>query len=61
MSRPKKEQKILNIRLAKDVNDELEKFCDETGLTKTIAVEKILHQYFSEYFKRSEEDRIIFK
>lgn len=61
MSRTKKDAKMLNIKLAKDVSDELEAFCDETGVTKTVAVEKILHQYFEEYFERPEEERRIFK
>ena len=61
MSRTKKDAKMLNIKLAKDVSDELEAFCDETDVTKTVAVEKILHQYFEEYFERSEEERRVFK
>ena len=61
MSRTKKDAKMLNVKLAKDVSDELEKFCEETGITKTIAVEKILHQYFEQYFERPEEERRIFK
>ena len=61
MSRTKKDDKMLNIKLAKDVSDELEAFCEETGVTKTVAVEKILHQYFEEYFERPEEERRIFK
>ena len=61
MSRTKKDAKMLNIKLAKNVSDELEQFCDETGVTKTVAVEKILHQYFEEFFKRPEKERRIFK
>ena len=61
MPRVKKEAKMLNIKLAKNISDELELFCDETGVTKTMAVEKILHQYFEQYFERAENERKIFK
>ena len=61
MSRPKKESKILNIKLSMPINDKLEQFCEETGMTKTTATEKIMAQFFEEYFNRPEEDRRIFK
>ena len=60
MSRMKKDAKILNIKLDREVHEQLEQFCDETGMNKTIAVEKILHRYFADYFKRSKEDRVLF-
>ena len=60
MPRPKKEMKVLNIKLALAVSDKLEAFCNETGMTKTIAVEKILSQYFTNYFSRSEKERRLF-
>ena len=41
-------------------NDIVEQFCEETGLTKTKAVEKILSQYFTDYFRRSPKDRNLF-
>ncbi len=61
MARSKKDAKILNIRMDLDVYEELEKFCEETGLTKTTATEKILHKFFEEYFAKSEEERKIFE
>ncbi len=60
MSRLRKDSKILNIRLAADVHEQLERFCEETGMTKTTAVEKILGQYFEGYFKKAEEERKLF-
>ena len=53
----KKDSKNLNIRLDAGVHERLEQFCAETGMSKTIAVEKILDRYFESYFKRPEEDR----
>ncbi len=57
MSRPKKDARILNIKLATPVYDKLEQFCDESGLTKTMAVERVLSQFFEQYFKRPENER----
>ena len=51
MPRQKKDAKILNIKLAREISDQLEQFCEETGVSKTIATEKILSKYFEEYFK----------
>lgn len=61
MSRPKKDAKNLNIKLDREIYDRLEQFCDETGMTKTTATEKILTQFFERYFERSESDRLLFK
>lgn len=60
MSRTKKDAKILNIKLDRKIHEQLEQFCDESGMTKTIAVEKILQHYFEGYFKRPKEDRTLF-
>ncbi|MDU5943715.1 MAG: hypothetical protein E6Z03_06365 [Negativicoccus succinicivorans] len=61
MPRQKKDAKILNIKLATPISAKLEKFCEETGMSKTIATEKILSQYFDGYFDRPERDRKLFK
>ena len=55
MAREKKDARILNIKLATPVYDKLEDFCSESGLSKTIATEKILTQFFDSYFKIPEE------
>lgn len=61
MPRAKKDAKILNIKLAMEVNSQLEQFCAESGMSKTVATEKILSKFFEEYFKRPEKERIIFR
>ena len=61
MSRAKKDAKLLNIKLDRGIHDQLEKFCEESGMTKTTATEKILEQFFEKYFDRPEEERKIFK
>ena len=60
MSRTKKDAKLLNIKLDREINDELEEFCEESGMSKTMAVEKILHKYFVEYLKRPKDERTLF-
>lgn len=60
MSREKKDAKILNIKLNRDVHEQLEQFCAESGMSKTTATEKILAQYFSEYFRKPEAERRLF-
>ena len=57
MPRPKKDAKILNIRLDKEINDKLEKFCEESGQSKTVAVERFLNRCLDEYFSKPEEER----
>lgn len=61
MPREKKDAKILNIKLATPISNQLEQFCEESGMSKTIATEKILSQYLDEYFSRPEQERKLFK
>ena len=60
MSRPKKDSKVLNVKLATPVHDKLDQFCDETCMNKTVAVERILDQFFVTYFEKPETERMIF-
>ena len=59
MPRSKKDAKILNIKLATPVYEKLEEFCEESGMSKTTATEKILYQFFEKYFQQPEEERTI--
>ena len=49
MPRPKKDAKPLNIKLDASIYKKLEQFCKETGMNKTVTVEKVLDQYLSSY------------
>lgn len=51
MGRPKKDAKILNIKLDTSIYNRLESYCNDLGQTKTTAVERILKQHFDEYDK----------
>ena len=60
MAQIKKDAKILTMKMDRHVHERLEKFCSESGLSKTRAIEKILDQYFTEYFSKDEKDRKLF-
>lgn len=51
MSRPRKESEILSCRLDKQAFAKLEEVCEESGLTKTKAVEKAIERYYDDYKK----------
>ena len=61
MSRTKKDARILNIKLATPIYNRLEKFCYESGMSKTAAAENIFTRFFDEYFERSESEWAIFQ
>ena len=61
MSRLKKDARFLNMKMDREIYDRLETFCEETGMSKTTATEKILDQFFEKYFGRPEEERKIFR
>ena len=46
MPKPKKDWKALNIKIQSNIYNELEKYCEETGLSKTVAVERIFVKSF---------------
>ena len=49
MPKPKKDWKALNIKIQSEVYEQLEKSCEDTVLSKTVAVERILSKAFKEY------------
>ena len=59
MPRPKKDSKVLNIRLSVPVYNKLEEFCAESGQTKTLAVERFLNKCLDEYFSKPVSERKI--
>lgn len=50
MARAKKDGQYINCYIEKEIANVLEKYCNETGLTKTVAIERILGKYFEEYY-----------
>lgn len=57
MPRPKKDSRVLNINLDRKIYEELERFCEETGIPKTNAVERMLQKCLDEHFRKNEKDR----
>ncbi|WP_294166863.1 RepB family protein [uncultured Clostridium sp.] len=55
MSRQRTYKKALNCRLDGNVWDALEDFCEETGLTKTSAVERAIMKYVELHNKEQEQ------
>ena len=45
MARPKKDSEMLHCRIDRLISEVLDKLCEETGLTKTKAVERALSTY----------------
>ena len=41
MGRPAKDGKALNLYIEAGIADRLEQYCDDTGITKTAAIERI--------------------
>lgn len=48
------------MKLDKGVFEKLDQFCCETGLSRTVATEKILDQYLNVYFDKPEDKRGLF-
>ncbi len=51
MARPKKESHPITIRMAQELFDRLNDFCDRSGLSKTVAIERALTEYINAYDK----------
>ena len=57
MPRCKKDYKNLNIKLQKDISDQLEEYCERLGQTKTTAIERILQKHLEEYRTKEMEEK----
>ncbi len=51
MSRAKKDSVLLHCRLDRKISEDITKFCEKSGLTKTTAVERALKFYIEHYNK----------
>ena len=57
MARPKtRDFKTINFNLDVKVLEKLERFCEETGLTKTTAIERILDKTLTEHFANTQKE-----
>lgn len=51
MPQHKKDFKLLNCKIEKEIADMLNQFSEETGLSKTVTVERALKAYIEKYKK----------
>ena len=51
MPRQKKDYKMLNMKVASDVMDRFNSYCEEVGQTKTLAFERIVTEHMDQYDK----------
>ena len=47
MARPKKDSQVVNLNMERSIYDKFVEFCDNTGLTKTVVVERALEMYIA--------------
>lgn len=45
MARPKKDSQVVNLNIERSIYNKFVEFCDNTGLTKTVVVERALEMY----------------
>ena len=57
MGRPKKDGRDLNCFLRRDLFEQLEKYCDEMGQTKTMVIERSLEKTFREHEKNKKKNK----
>lgn len=52
MARQKKDHHAITLRLASPVYDRLTEFCEDSGQTKTTAIERALVMYMDNYYEK---------
>ena len=58
MPRNKKDAVMLNIRLDRVIAETLADYCERTGQTKTMAVERMLQNELKKYYQQPEGKRV---
>lgn len=57
MARPKtRDFKAISLNVDVKVLEKLERYCEETGRTKTMAIERILDKFLSDYFEQKTKE-----
>lgn len=52
MARTKKDNHPVTVRLATPLFGKLNKFCEDSGQPKTVAIERALAMYIDDYYKK---------
>ena len=58
MARQKKDAVVINMKLLRSIAEELEKYCEETGQSKTMAIERMVDNELKIYFSQEEGKRV---
>lgn len=56
MARAKKDGQYINCYAEREIVEKLEHYCEETGLTKTVAIERILRGFFETHYGLDEKN-----
>lgn len=59
MARQKKDGVYINYYIQRDIKEQLDRYCEEIGQTKTIAIERILGKFLDDYFKNKKNNNVI--
>ena len=51
MARAKKDGININYYIRRDVKEKLDNYCEQVGQTNTMAIERILHDFLTQYFE----------
>lgn len=54
MAQRKKDGKYINLKIDRQIYDAFEKYAEEKGQTKTLALERILKEYLREHCAKEE-------
>lgn len=52
VARAKKDNVPVSVRLEKGIFEKLNKFCEDSGQPKTVAVERALEMYIDDYYEK---------
>ena len=52
MARAKKDNVPVSVRLEKMIFEKLSMFCEDSGQSKTVAVERALEMYINDYYEK---------
>ena len=55
IKKKKKDNYPLSLRIEKNVYDRLTQYCEDSGQTKTLAIERALMVYIDEYYRQQEK------
>jgi predicted DNA-binding protein len=55
MPRPKKDNHPLSMRIDKNIYERLNQYCEDSGQTKTMAIERALVSYMDDYYQQQDE------